>query len=100
MKRDKVVISKKAQESIKKIFDYVKRESNSLETAQKVRISLINRCKSLKDFSGYSKEKYLEGDFRSVTQWDYNIIYKVTKAEVRILNIIHTSQHPDYRQDI
>ena len=36
----------------------------------------------------------LEKEYRSVTQWNYNIIYIVEKDQVRILNIIHTSRHP------
>jgi len=102
MNRDKVIISRKAQESIKEIFNYVRRES-SLNTAQKVKNSIIDRCKNLKDFSGYSKERFLDklhGDYRSVTVWDYNIIYKVTSNEVRILNVIHTSMHSERRKDI
>jgi len=102
MKREKVIISRKAQESIKGIFNHVKRAS-SLETAQKVKITIITECKELKDFSGYSKERYLEdlkGEFRSVTVWDYNIIYSLTEREVRVLNVIHTSTHPDKRKDI
>ena len=102
MQRDKVVISKKAQESIKEIFNYVQRDS-SLNTAQKVKTRIIERCKNLKGFSGYSKERYLdelEGEYRSVTVWDYNIIYRVTTNNIRVLNVIHTRMHPDKRKDI
>ena len=102
MKRGKVVISRKAQESIREIFNYVRRES-SLNTAQKVKTNIIDRCKNLKNFSGYSKERYLdllEGEYRSVTVWDYNIIYRVTTNNVRVLNVIHTSMHLDKRKDI
>jgi len=76
IKREKVIISRKAQISIKEIFEFVKKES-STEIAQKVKNTIITKCKSLKDFAGYSKERYLdelEGDYRSVTQWNYNII--------------------------
>ena len=102
MKREKVIISRKAQESIKRIFNHVKRES-SLETAQRVKFTVINECKNLKEFAGYSKERYLEnleGDFRSVTVWDYNIIYSLMPKTVRILNVIHTSTHPEKRENI
>ncbi len=102
MKREKVIISRKAQESIKAIFNHVKRES-SLETAQRVKSTIISECKELKEFAGYSKERYLEdleGDFRSVTVWDYNIIYSLTPKIVKVLNVIHTSTHPDKRGNI
>ena len=99
IKREKVVISRKAHESIKSIFNRLRREV-SLETAQNVRDSIIEKCKGLKNFSGYSKEHYLEGDYRSITIWDYVVIYRVVKDVVRILNVIHTSMHPDQRKDI
>ncbi|MCK5135865.1 MAG: hypothetical protein KAR19_08785 [Bacteroidales bacterium] len=60
----------------------------SEETAEYVRSGIITRCKSLKDFSGYSIERYLEDEqieYRSVTQWNYNII--------------HTSRDPSKRKD-
>jgi plasmid stabilization system protein ParE len=102
LKRERVIISRKAQESIKGIFEYVKKES-SLGTAQKVRSTLITKCKSLKEFSGYSNERYLEeldGEYKSVTIWDYVIIFSLTEKEIRILNVIHTSRHPDKRMNI
>ena len=102
MNRAGVIISRKAQESIRNIFNHVKRETSE-ETAQNVKSAIISRCKELKDFAGYSKEKYLDelqGDYRSVTVWDYNIIYSVTTKNVRVLNVIHTSTHPDKRKDI
>ncbi|TAJ14012.1 type II toxin-antitoxin system RelE/ParE family toxin [Marinilabiliaceae bacterium JC017] len=79
------------------------KEEVSEETAEYVRRGIITKCKSLKDFAGYSKESYLEDEpkeYRSVSHWNYNIIYTVTKDEVRILNIIHTSRHPFKRTDI
>jgi len=102
LKKSKVVVSLKARESLKEHIEYLKREV-SLETAEHVRKGILNKCRQLKDFSGFSRERYLEGEsteYRSVTQWNYNIIYTVTKDEVRILNIIHTSMHPEKRKNI
>ena len=102
LKREKVIISRKAQESIKGIFDYVKEES-SLSAAQKVRSGIISKCRSLKDFSGYSTERYLEelkGDYKSVTIWDYVVIFSVHEKDIRVLNVFHTSKHPENRTDI
>ncbi|MBX2960543.1 MAG: type II toxin-antitoxin system RelE/ParE family toxin [Flavobacteriales bacterium] len=96
------MISRKAQESIQEIFNYVKKVS-SVEIAQKVKSTIITECKNLSQFSGYSKERYLEnlnGDFRSITVWDYNIIYSITQQNVNILNVIHTSTHPEKRKNI
>lgn len=97
--RDRVIITKKAQASIYKIYKHVRRVSSE-EIAKKVRDALISRCRGLKDFSGYSKERYLDGDYRSVTQWDYLIIYTVFASEIRILQVLHTSQHPDKRKKV
>ncbi len=99
MKREKVIISRKAQYSIKEIHEYLKKEI-SLETAKKVKNAIINKCKNLKDFAGYSKEHFLdelEGEYWSVTQWNYIIIYSLTDKEVRVLNVIHASMHPEKR---
>lgn len=100
MKRDRIIISRKALLSVKKIYEELLKKKVSLETAKRIRDGIINKCKSLKDFAGYSKEPYLEGDYRSVTQWSYIIIYRLTDKEVRVLNVIHGSQHPDKRKDI
>lgn len=101
IKREKIVISEKAKAFIKRIVEYLKEEATP-EIAEKVRKGILTECKDLKNFSGYSKERYLEeepGDFRSVHKWDYIIIYTVTEKEVRILNISHASMHPDTRKD-
>lgn len=102
LKKEKVIITRKAQESIRAIFDYTRTESSSLQTVKKVRDGIIAKCKSLKEFSDYSKEEYLAklGDYKSVTIWNYLIIFSSTEDTIRILNVIHTSQHPDSRQDI
>ncbi len=102
MKKARVIISNKARASLRGYIEYLKREV-SVEIAEHVRYGLLTKCEQLKDFSGYSKERYLAEEpieYRSVTQWDYNIIYSVTKDEIRILNIIHTSRHPNKRKDI
>jgi len=102
MKREKLIISRKAQAALKEIFEFVKKEATP-QVAKKVKDTIIAKCKSLKDFARYSKESYLdelEGDYRSVTQWDYIIIFSLTEKEVRVLNIIHTSRHPERRKDI
>lgn len=102
MNREKVVISPKARESLKQYVKYLKEEV-SPEVAERVWEGIINKCKQLKSFSGYSKEPYLEDetlDYRSVLIWSYLIIYRVTEKEVRVLNIVHTSRHPDIRKDV
>jgi len=102
MQRDKVIISNKARTSLKNIVEYLKKEV-SKEVAEHVRKGILEKINQLKRFSGYSAERYLEdlpSKYQSVTIWNYNIMYTVTEKEVRILNIIHTSRHPDKRKDI
>ena len=101
-KKQKLVISLKARASLKSYIEYLRKEVSE-ETAEHVKKGILLKCRRLINFSGYSKERYLEQEeieYRSVTQWDYNIIYTVKKEEVRILNIIHTSKHPEKRKDI
>jgi plasmid stabilization system protein ParE len=102
MKKNRVIISFKARESLRSHIEYLKHEVSE-ETALHVRKGIIEKCKKLKDFSGYSIERYLENEpieYRSVTQWNFNIIYTVNNDEVRVLNIIHTSRHPSKRKDV
>ena len=102
MKKGRVIITHKARTSLHSYIKYLK-ETVSEETAQHVRKGIIDTCKDLMNFSGYSIERYLEDEskeYRSVIRWNYNIIYTVFKEEVRVLNIIHTSMHPTKRKDV
>lgn len=97
IKKRRVIISFKARSSLREYYEYLKKEV-SIEIAEYVKNGILQSCSQLKDFSGYSKEFFLDelpGDYRSVTKWKYKIIFKVTEDEVHILNIIHTSRHPD-----
>ncbi len=98
--KKKIVVSYKARSSIKNISDYLK-ENASPEVAKYVRDGIFAKCKSLKDFSGYSVERFLEDEpekYQSVTHWDYNIIFKVVINQVRVLNVVHCKQHPSVRK--
>jgi len=98
----RVVISRQAQDSIREIAAYVARRQ-SQKMANWVRSSILAKCESLKEFAGYSKEVYLSEtgrEYRSVTQWDYNIIYRIDGDTIRVLKVVHTSRHPDKRKDI
>ncbi len=102
IKKCRVIISNKAKASLKSYIEYLKKEVSE-ETAEYVRKGIIDKCKQLADFSGFSVEYYLETEdkkYRSVTKWNYNIIYTIHEDTVRVLNIIHTSQHPYKRRDV
>jgi plasmid stabilization system protein ParE len=101
-KNERVILSLKAKASLQDIVTYLKVQA-SPEIAEHVRKGIIEKCKSLKDFSGYAQEKYLDDlpeEYRSVSKWDYLIIYKIIDKEIWILNIIHTHRHPKKRGDI
>jgi plasmid stabilization system protein ParE len=102
MKKERIIISFKARKSLRDFHNYLANEV-SKETADYVVKGILHRCRQLKDFSGFSKEPYLEefpGNYRSVTQWNFKIIYSVEKDEIRVLNIIHTSRDPKNFKDI
>lgn len=102
IRKTRVIISHKARASLRGYYEYL-RDEVSEETARHVKNGIISKCKSLKNFSGYSIETYLEEEpveYRSVSKWEYNIIFLVKNDEIHVLNIIHTKMHPDKRKDI
>jgi len=102
MKRRKVIFSRKFKESLKEYVRYLK-ENISEDTANHVKNGILDKCRSLSDFAGFSKELYIldeEKEYRSVVKWKYLIIYKIKNEEVWILNIIHTSRNPNIRNEM
>lgn len=103
IKREKVVITRRARVSIKEIFEFIKNREQSIEKAHYVRQAIINKCYDLKNFAGYSTEIYLEEfpeKYCSVSIWNYVIIYITTIKEVKVLNVIHSNRHPESRKKI
>lgn len=96
-KHYRVIIPPAAKESLRDIIDYIKKDSPS--AAIKVRKKLIAKAKSLGELpERFSSEPFLTnkpGNYRSVAQWHYKIIYKVLDDEVLILRFMHTSRDPD-----
>ncbi|MCE2993985.1 MAG: type II toxin-antitoxin system RelE/ParE family toxin [Cyclobacteriaceae bacterium] len=92
----RVIIPPIAKESLREIFEYIKTDSPS--AAIKVQKKLIEVAKSLKNLpERFSKEHFLsekKGNYRSVVQWHYKIIYKVSENEVTIIRFMHTSKDP------
>lgn len=96
-KRYRVIVTATAKNSLKDIVDYIKPDSPL--AANKVKRTLIALMESLDEMpERFSKEEYLReksGDYRSVTKWRYKIIYRIDESDVIVLNILHTSHHPD-----
>ena len=89
----RVVVSETAEKSLHEIVLFIK------SAAARVRKELLKLIKSLDAFpERFSRESFLFGkgdNYRSVTKWHYKIVYKILDKDVLILDIIHTSQHPD-----
>ena len=103
LKNKEVVITRLARTSIREIYEYIKNREKSVSKSHYVRESIINKCLSLKDFSGYSKEPYLEEfpeDYRSGSLWSYVIINIVKEKQVRVLNVVHGQEHPEARKKL
>lgn len=93
----RVVIPPTAKGSLRDIISYIKKDSPV--AAARVRKELIQLAKSLNELpERFSKEEYLldkPGNYHSVTQWHYKIVYKILADEIVILRFIHTSRDPD-----
>lgn len=91
VKTYRVIISRKAQSSVKQIHDYIKEESHS--SAKNVKEKIFEKIRSLQNHpEKFSKEPLLdslEGNYRSVSIWDYKIIYKISNEVVKILIVIN-----------
>lgn len=96
-KHYKVIWDDEAKASLRSIYNYIRNRS-SVEQARKVRDEIRELVKSL----GFIPHKYVEdpflkdepGDNRFKVIWSYKIVYEVTKEEVIILDIFHTSRDP------
>lgn len=85
-----------AKENLDAIYEYI--AEDSVLAARKVKKELVKLVSSLNDFpEKYSIEEYLAdvpGNYRSVSKWDYKIIYEVTNECIIIADVFHTSQQP------
>jgi len=85
-----------AKQSLDDIYEYI--GQNSIQNARKVKKSIVKLVGTINDFPDkYSKEEFLRDEpenYRSVSKWNYKIIYEVTNDAIIILDIFHTHQHP------
>ena len=85
-----------AKENLDNIYAYI--AEDSITAARKVKKELVKLAHSLNDFpEKFSIAEYLadeQENFRSVSKWNYKIIYEVTQECIIILDVFHTSQHP------
>jgi plasmid stabilization system protein ParE len=85
-----------AKENLDCICDFIAKDS--LDAARYVKKELVKLAHSLSGFpEKYSKEEYLADEpenYRSISKWNYKIIYEVTNDCLIIVDVFHTSQNP------
>ncbi|HEY3372303.1 MAG TPA: type II toxin-antitoxin system RelE/ParE family toxin [Prolixibacteraceae bacterium] len=85
-----------AKESLDQIYEYICQDSP--QNGRKVKKELIKLVGSLNDFpEKYSREEFLEevpGNYRSVSKWNYKVIYEVTEDSIIVVDIFQTRKHP------
>jgi plasmid stabilization system protein ParE len=95
----RVIVSNPAQKRLKAIFAYLS-ENSSIETAKKVRKSLLETAKSLEKMpqrrSILPGTEDLNPPYRYAKKWSYKIVFKIieSKKEVRVLDFFHEKQNP------
>ena len=94
----KIKITEKAEDGLKKIYHYYKREA-SITIAKRIKNTILKRIKILKDYEelGSVDEhlKYLHLGHRKLTEGNYKIVYRAEKDIIYITDIFDTRQDPD-----
>ena len=95
--RKPVEWSKRAKASLDYYYDQIAVESPT--SAKKVRREIVITAKTLsKNPNLYQiDENYPDnpGNIRRFFRWSYRVVYQVREERVVILNVFHTSQHPE-----
>ncbi|EZH71283.1 hypothetical protein ATO12_11005 [Aquimarina atlantica] len=95
----KVIWRKGALDHLNKNYNHIKKDS--LQSANKVRDTIFDMAEALKDQPTiYPLDKYRKnnkGDIRAFEKFSLRVAYQVTKTEIRIIRVRHTSRDPlDY----
>lgn len=105
MVKYKVVVTPRAQSSLRRITTYLK-ETVSNEVATKVRRGITESIKSLATLPHSHEVEHDISDeiivFRRILKWDYRIIYSVDDDEiiVSVVEITHNAQDPERLKEI
>lgn len=96
----KVVWTTKAKDSLKTHCQYIAEDSPS--AAKKVKREIVLTTKALSYTPNlFQLDEYYPnnaGDIRRFFRWNYRVVYQVRENEVVILNVYHTSVHPNQFQ--
>ncbi len=91
-----VIWRKGALSHLKKNYNYIKKQSP--ESAKKVRDTIFDMTQDLKHNPEiYSLDKYRKnnkGDIRAFEKFNLRVAYQVTKKQIRIIRVRHTSRDP------
>jgi plasmid stabilization system protein ParE len=89
-----VIWSQEAKKSLSEIYNYIFEDSPQNE--EKVLNKIIDVAESLQnECYEYSIDPIINKEkFRHISIWSYKIIYKRTKNEVLILDILNEKQNP------
>ena len=97
----RVIWDRKAKEALRTIVDYIRKDSD--QAANNVKEKLLEVASGLSKMpERYSPEAalaHLPGNYRSVRQWHYKIVYKIDNQNVFILTIFHERRNPDSLAD-
>lgn len=84
-------VSRDAEEDLDQIWDYVARESDSIEIADRLIDSLTDRfyLLSIQPYLGRRRDEELRPGIRSFPVDDYVVLYRVDGGDVLILRVLH-----------
>jgi len=92
----RIIWDKEAILQLEEVYEYLK--ERSLQSADKVRKSIKEKTRGLKDNPEiYNLDRFKknnDGSFRAFEKYSYRVTYKVKVTEVIILRVRHTSREP------
>lgn len=96
VKKLRIVIDNEAKKSLRKAYEYIKKDS--LSNAEKVRQKILSSIKVLARNPGqHGLDKYRkdnDGTFRAYEVYKYRITYHLGEDEIHIIRIHHTKMNP------
>ena len=94
-----VVWTKRSQQHMRQIFDYICKDSY-LEAGKVLEEIIIAANKAISNPEFYPRYKYKidnDGSYRAFEKFSYRISYRFTEKTIRILRVRHTGREPkDY----